>query len=142
MRLIVFIAFAVSGCAGAIQVGPAAPDNDPVVIGQGIDPKSEIIVYRASEVGLLTGIASAPALLLDGRAVGTCRFGQPLRIRLAAGNYTVSAITQGGEENQWVVVEDGTTTHLRCGVFAAPSLAPKPRLERVDATTASREAGL
>ena len=131
-----------SACAAAIPVGTASRDPDPVVIGDGRAPTAEIIVYRAGESGLLTNVITSPALLLDQRAVGTCRFGQPLRLRVPAGNYTVSALTQGGEANQWVVIEDGKTLHLRCGVSATRTVSPTPRLDRVDPATAAREAGL
>lgn len=139
-RLLLLLAL--PGCAAAIQVGTASPDPDPVVIGSGDVPTSEIIVYRTSEVGLLPQIATNPALLIDGRSVGTCRFDAPLRLRVPSGNYTITALTQNGEENQWVVVEEDSTYHLRCGVVAAPSVSPKPRLDRVSAETAAREAGL
>ncbi len=141
MRLIVLL-FILSGCAAVIQVGPAAPDPDPTIIGVGEEPTSEIYIYRAAEAGLLPNVATTPALLLNRNSVGTCRFGHPLVLRLPAGNYTVTALTQSGEENQWVTLEEGDTRYLRCGVVAAPSISPKPRLNRVDADTAASEAGL
>ena len=141
MKALVLL-LALPGCAAAIQVGTASPDPNPVTIGTGSEPSSQIIIYRTSEVGLLTQVATTPALLIDGRSVGTCRFEAPLRLRVPAGNYTITALTQNGEENQWVVVEEGETQHLRFGVVSAPSLAPKPRLDRVSEEVAAREAGL
>ena len=129
-----------AGCAAVVQVGPAAPDPDPTTIGVGVEPTSEIIVYRASDVGLLPNVATAPELLLNRNSVGTCRVGKPLVLRVPAGNYTVTALTQSGEENQRVTLEEGDVRYLRCGVVAAPSISPKPRLNRVDAETAAREA--
>lgn len=131
-----------SGCAAVIQVGPAAPDPDPTIIGVGDEPTSEIIIYRAAEAGLLPNVVTTPAILLNRNPVGTCRFGHPLVLRLPAGNYTVTARAESGEENQWVTLEKGDVHHLRCGVVAAPSVSPKPRLDRVDAETAAREARL
>lgn len=130
------------GCAATIQVGPAAPDPTPTVIGQGIEPASEIVIYRASEPGFVANVAATPALLLDGRSVGTCRFGRPLRLRLPAGRYDIAAVTPESKVNQQVVLDEGETIHLRCGTAATPSLSPDPRLTPVDHETAAREAGL
>jgi len=141
MRLIALL-LVLSGCAAVIQVGPAAPDPDPTIIGVGVEPTSEIIIYRAAEAGLLPNVVTTPAILLNRNSVGTCRFGRPLILRVPAGNYTVTALTKSGEENQWVTLEEGDTRYLRCGVVAAPSVSPKPRLNRIDAETAAREAGL
>ena len=141
MRVIAFFLI-LTGCAAVVQVGPAAPDADPTIIGVGETPTSEIYIYRAAEAGLLPNVVTTPALLLNRNSVGTCRFGHPLVLRVPAGNYTVTALTQSGEENQWVVLEEGDVRYLRCGVVAAPSISPKPRLNRVDAETAAREARL
>lgn len=141
MRLIA-IFLVLAGCAAVVQVGPTAPDPDPTIIGDGVEPTSEIIVYRAAEAGLLPNVATTPTLLLNRNSVGTCRFGRPLVLRVPAGNYTVTATTMSGEENQWVTLEEGDVHYLRCGVVAAPAISPKPRLSRVDAEIAAREARL
>ncbi len=141
MRLIALFLI-LTGCAAVVQIGPAAPDPDPTIIGVGDAPTSEIYIYRAAEAGLLPNVATTPALLLNRNSVGTCRFGRPLVLRLPAGNYTVTALTQSGEENQWVTLDEGDVRYLRCGVVAAPSISPIPRLTRVDAETAAREARL
>ena len=144
-RFAVFsVVFLLAGCAAAIQVGPAAPDPQPTVIGaeNGIVPGSAIAVYRASEAGFAGNIAATPALLLGDRSLGTCRFGRPLIIRVSPGVYTVTALTQAGRVTRRVSVSEGETTHLRCGTAATPSLTPAPRLDAVDPQTANREAGL
>ena len=120
-------------CAAAIEVGTPGPDPDPTIIGSGTPGSAEILISRPSEAGLITQVAATPAILLDGRSVGTCRFGRPLRLRLPAGNYTVTALTENGEENQWVVMKEGEQVNLRCGVLATPNVTPMPRLERAAA---------
>lgn len=139
-----FAAVLLSGCAATVQVGPAAPDPEPTVIGaeNGIVPTSSIAIYRASEAGFVGNVATAPALLLGDRSLGTCRIGRPLIIRVKPGVYTVTALTQTGKVTRRVTVTEGETTHLRCGTAATPSLTPAPRLDPVDAETANREVGL
>ncbi len=143
MRLI-FIALSVllAGCAAAIQVGPAAPDPNPTIIGVGVDPGAEIVVYRANSAGFIGNVAATPALTLDGRSVGTCRIGQPLLLRLPAGTHRIEAITQNGQVTQDVSVQDGETRYLRCGTATAPTLSPRPSLQPVDTATATRELNL
>ena len=139
----VLLPLILAGCAATIQVGSPAPDPDPTIIGAGsIEPDSSIIIYRASEGGFVANVASAPALLLNGDAVGTCRIGQPLVIRIGEGSHRIGALTASGEVEVTVDLEAGETEYLRCGTEGVPSLSPKPRLARVDAATASREAGL
>ncbi|QMU57044.1 MAG: hypothetical protein GKR98_01800 [Boseongicola sp.] len=141
MRLLA-LTLILSGCAAAVQIGPAAPDPEPLIIGQGPVPTNEIHIYRPAEAGLITTVATAPALLLDNRTIGTCRFGQPLLIRVPKGNYTITALTGNGEENQWVTVDDGDKVYLRCGTAPASALSPVPRLDRVSSETAATEASL
>ncbi len=120
-------------CAAAIEVGTPAPDPTPTTIGTGTPGSAEILIDRGSEAGLITQVAATPAILLDGRSVGTCRFGRPIRLRLPAGSYEVTALTENGQESQWIVLEEGDSVTLRCGVLATPNITPMPRLERVAA---------
>jgi hypothetical protein len=131
-----------SACAATLQVGDPAPDPTPTIIGQGADPGSAIVIYRASEAGFLGNVATNPALFLDERSMGTCRIGAPLVIRLAAGDYVVGAITQSGQAREALSVSDGQTLYVRCGTTASPSLSPPPFLDPVDATTGARQSGV
>ncbi|MEM9898177.1 MAG: hypothetical protein AAF742_02240 [Pseudomonadota bacterium] len=119
------------GCAAAIQVGPAAPDPEPTVIGIGDNPTAEILISRASEVGIVTQVVATPDILINGMKIGTCRFDRPLRVGLPAGSYTVTARTEAAEESQWVVLEKGEAVALQCGVRASPDPTPRPRLDRL-----------
>ena len=141
MRLLLLIPF-LAGCAAAIQVGPTAPAPEPAFDPDRPDPGAEIIIYRASEAGFLGNLATNPGLTLNGEAVGTCRFGRPLPIRLPPGTYRVGAITAAGSVDAEVEAVLGQTTYLRCGTAATPSLSPAPQLTPVDAATAAREVGL
>ncbi|NNF91667.1 MAG: hypothetical protein HKM96_09805 [Boseongicola sp.] len=131
-----------SACAFATQVGPAAQDRTPTIIGEGAVPSNEILIYRAGEVGLITNVATTPAILLDGRAIGTCRIGHPLVLKVPSGTWEITALTQNGKVVQEVTVGEGDRANLRCGTSSAPSLSPAPTLARVDAATADRESGL
>ena len=145
MRILAPMAFMplfLSACAATIQVGDPAPDPTPTIIGEGPEPGSAIVVYRASEAGFLGNVATNPALFLDERSMGTCRIGAPLVIRLAPGDYVLGAITQSGQAREAVTVGDGETVYLRCGTDASPSLTPPPFLDPVDATTGSRQSGV
>ncbi|MDJ1017064.1 MAG: hypothetical protein QNJ35_11180 [Paracoccaceae bacterium] len=131
-----------AGCVGAVQIGPAAPDPDPTIIGQGVDPANEITIYRAAYFGLATSVAANPALVLDGRSVGTCRIGAPLVLRVPDGDYEIAAVTPAGTVTQTVSVSNGSQIFIRCGTGSAPAPAPVPVLETVTAETADREAGI
>ena len=137
MRLILCL-LALSGCAAVVQVGPAAQDDEPTVIGQGTDPDAEIYVYRAAQAGFVGNVVSAPEVTLNGQVVGTCSHGRPLVLRVPSGTHQVAAadtiINAQPAENEPV--------YLRCGVKGAPSLSPTGTLVEVDATTAAREASL
>ncbi len=120
-------------CAAAVQVGTPGPDPSPTIMGEGTPGSAEILITRPNEAGLITQVAETPVLLLDGQSVGTCRFGAPLRLRLPEGSYEVTALTENGEESQWIVLEEGEAVSLRCGVLATPNVTPMPRLDRVAA---------
>jgi hypothetical protein len=138
MRILV-LAFALAGCAAAVQIGPAAPDPDPVVIGEGVDPTAEIVVYRPGQFGFVTNVAAAPELRLNGQPVGRCAIGKPLRLRLPGGQYTLEA---GENARQVIDLEEFQTVYLRCNTVRLPSFAPKATLATVGAETAAREADL
>lgn len=143
MRLFAILAaLTLAACAGAVQVGPAGPDPDPTVIGQGDEPANRIIVYRAAEIGFVANVASAPAILLDGRSVGTCRIGQPLVFKVPDGTWKITALGAGGEVSDAVTIQNGDRVNLRCGVSPAPALSPAPTLVRVETGVAMKEAGL
>ena len=143
MRFLSLIfAFSLTACAGAVQIGPAGPDPDPTIIGEGEMPSNEILVYRRTEVGLVTNVASAPAILLDGRSIGTCRVGQPILIRVPQGTWTITALSANGQVNQEVTVTEGDRASLRCGTSPVPSLNPAPTLTPVATEAALEEAGL
>ncbi len=141
MRHLLF-AFALSGCAGTIQVGPAAPDGTPTVIGTGATPGNTIVVYRPSSIGVLTNEFTNPALVFQGEARGTCRVGAPLVLRVPDGVWTVEAVTGAGRTAAEVTVGGGEMAYLRCGTEATPSLGPRPVLVSVTDETGAREAGL
>ena len=142
MRLAFLFPLVLSACVGAIQVGPAAPDPTPTVIGQGADPANKIVVYRPSEIGLLPNVATSPALTLNGDAVGTCRIGAPLVLRVPDGTWVLGAVSENGEANQEVTVSGGEERYVRCGSDSVPSLAPGPVLTAVPLETGLKEAGL
>ena len=143
MRFLTLIfAFSLTACAGAVQIGPAGQDPDPTIIGEGDVPSNEILVYRRTEVGLVTNVATAPAILLNGRSIGTCRVGQPILIRVPQGTWTITAMTANGQVNQEVTVGEGDRTNLRCGTSSVPSLSPAPTLITVATEVAQEEAGL
>ena len=131
MKIALLLPLLLAGCAAAIQVGTPAADPNPTIVGTGNTPSSQILITRPNEAGLVTQVAATPAILLDGRSVGTCRFGSPIRLRVPPGRYTVTALTENGEESQWVVLEEGQSVSLRCGVVATPGITPKPRLDRL-----------
>lgn len=131
-----------AGCAAAIQVGPAGPDPTPTIVGEGTDPGATIIVYRRSEAGFVGNVAATPAITYDGRSVGTCRFDRPLVLRVPQGTHQVTALTENGQVNQSVMVGDGETRYLRCGIAAAPLFSPNPTLQPIDRATAERELNL
>ena len=128
-----------AGCAAAIQVGPASPDPTPTIIGEGDDPASTVIVYRRSEAGFVGNIAATPAVAINGRSVGTCRFDRPLVLRVPEGTHTVTVLSQTGQVDQQVAVGEGETRYLRCGTAATPAFSPDPSLVPVGADTATRE---
>jgi hypothetical protein len=140
--LLLPLLFILSACAANIQVGDPARDPTPTIIGEGTNPGSAIVVYRASETGFLANVATNPALFLGERLMGTCRIGAPLVIRLAPGDYVVGAITQAGQAREAVSVLEGQTLYVRCGTTATPSLAPPPFLDPVDASTGARQSGV
>ena len=143
MRFLTLIfAFSLTACAGAVQIGPAGSDPDPTMIGEGEMPSNEILVYRRAELGLAPNVAAAPAILLDGRSIGTCRIGQPILIRVPQGTWTITAMTANGQVNQEVTVGEGDRANLRCGTSAVPSLSPAPTLTTVATEVAQEEAGL
>ena len=142
MKNLALLPFLLSACAATIQVGDPAPDPTPTIIGEGADPGSAIVIYRASEAGFLGNVATNPALFLDERSMGTCRIGAPLVIRLAPGDYVIWAITQAGQTREAVSVADGQTVYVRCGTTASPSLTPPPLLDPVDASAGARQSGV
>ncbi len=141
MRYFLFV-FALAGCAGAVQVGPAAPDATPTVIGTGATPGNTIVVYRPANIAPITNALTSPALVFQDEARGTCRVGAPLVLRVPDGNWTVEAVTETGQVSSVVSVSDGETAYLRCGTEAAPSFGPRPVLTPVSVETGTREAGL
>ena len=143
MRILPLLAaFSLSACAATVPVGSPGPDPDPTVIGEGNMPANEIVVYRAASVGFVPNVGTAPAILLDGRSVGTCRVGQPLVFRVPNGTWTITAMTASGQVSQGVRVEDGERKNLRCGTSPVPSLSPVPTLVPVGTEVAQEEAGL
>lgn len=142
MKHLALLPLLLSACAATIQVGDPAPDPTPTIIGQGSDPGSAIVIYRASEAGFLGNVATNPALFLDERSMGTCRIGAPLVIRLAAGDYVLGSITQGGQAREAVSVAEGQTVYVRCGTTASPSLTPPPFLDPVEASAGARQSGV
>lgn len=142
MRIAFVLTLFLTACAGAVQVGTPAPDPTPTIIGQGTDPANRIVVYRPSEIGLLPNVATSPALTLDGDAVGTCRIGAPLVLRVPDGDWTIGALTENGSVNQVVSVSGGQEKYVRCGTDSAPSFGPRPVLVSVSADTGSSEAGI
>ena len=140
--LLIFSALALSACAAAVQLGPASPDPDPTIIGEGEMPSNEILVYRASQVGLVTNVAASPAILLDGRSIGTCRIGQPILIRVPSGTWTITALSANGQVSQEVTVTENERKNLRCGTSDVTSLRPSPILIPVETEVACEEAGL
>lgn len=105
-------------------------------------PSNEIVVYRAGQVGLVTNVASSPAILLDGRSIGTCRIGQPILIRVPSGTWTITALSANGQVSQEVTVGENERKNLRCGTSDVPSLNPSPILVPVETEVAFEEAGL
>jgi hypothetical protein len=142
MRIAFLFPIVLTACAGAIQVGSPAPDPEPTIIGQGSDPANRIVVYRPSEFGPITNVATTPALTLDGRSVGTCRIGAPLVLRVPDGDWMIGALTENGTVNQVVSVSGGAERYVRCGTESAPSLGPRPVLVPVSSDTGSGEAGI
>ena len=142
MKHILLLPFLLSACAATLQVGDPAPDPTPTIIGEGSDPGSAIVIYRASEAGFLGNVATNPALFLGERSMGTCRIGAPLVIRLAPGDYVIGAITQAGQTREAVSVADGQTAYVRCGTTASPSLTPPPFLDPVEASAGARQSGV
>ena len=131
-----------SGCAGTVQIGPAAPDASPTVIGAGATPGNTIVVYRPSSFGVLTNEFTNPALLFQGQARGTCRVGAPLVLRVPDGAWTIEAVTEAGRTSSVVSVRDGDTAYIRCGTDPTPSFGPRPVLTPVANETGAQEAGL
>ena len=143
MRAIfVLAAFALSACAVAVPVGQPGADPEPTIIGEGETPDNQVVVYRPGQIGLVTNVATSPAILLNGDAIGTCRFGQPLVLRLPDGTWTITAMTANGQVSQEVTVAGGSRANLRCGTTDLPSLVPAPTLVPVGTETALVEAGL
>jgi hypothetical protein len=143
MRIfLIFSALALSACAAAVQLGPASPDPNPTVFGEGEVPSNEILVYRAGQVGLVTNVATSPAILLDGRSIGTCRIGQPILIRVPSGTWTITALSANGQVSQEVTVSENERKNLRCGTSDVPALSPSPILIPVETEVAFEEAGL
>ena len=127
MRVLLLF-LALSGCAVAIQQGPAGIDPDPTVIGQGVVPDNEILISRASNIGFLPNVATSPTLFLNGDEVGVCRVGYPVLLRVPDGTWIITASTSRGQVNQEVRVSGGEAVALRCGTTPVPSLGPKPVL--------------
>lgn len=143
MRILaLFLVFSLTACAATIPIGRPAADPNPTIIGEGDMPSNEILVYRAATVGLLPNVGTAPAILLDGRSIGTCRVGQPLLFRVPEGTWTITAMTANGQVSQEVSVGDGERKNLRCGTSTTPSLTPAPTLVPVGTEVAIEEAGL
>lgn len=141
--LLLLPALFLAGCAGAVQVGPAAPDPDPVVIGAGSGASpNTIVVYRGATFGPVTNALTNPALTLDGRSVGTCRVGAPLVVRVPDGTWEIGAITGSGTTSRAVSVAGGETAYLQCGTEASLALGPRPDLQPVSVETGQRQAGL
>jgi len=142
MRLTpILMILTLSACAGVMQIGPAGPDPTPTIIGEGTVPDNEIVVYRPAQIGMISNVGTAPAVLLDGRTVGTCRIGQPLVLKVPDGTWTITAITANGKVVQEVTVGKGSRANLRCSTSSVPSLSPAPTLEPVGTEIAMHEAG-
>lgn len=133
MRFIL-VACALTGCAAAVQIGPASPDPDPVVIGQGIDPDAEIVVYRAAQAGFAGTVLTSPEVTLNGEPVGSCAHGRPLVLRVPQGTYVV---TNGAATE--TIRAGNERTFLRCSTTGVQA---KGTLTQVDAVTAAKEANI
>lgn len=126
MRHLAILFLALSGCAAQVQVGPAGPDPDPIFTESGSVPPNEILITRPSDAGLLTTVATAPAVFLHKTEVGRCEVGKPLLLRVPDGRWVVRLRTPAGEVEQRVTLEGGQSVEMTCGVEGA--LAPRPVL--------------
>lgn len=130
------LAFMLAACGSARELAP----SPPAVSGSGATPTNEILVYRRAEPGVSVNLATAPAILLDGRSIGTCRIAQPILIKVPKGTWAITALSVNGEVSQEVTVAEGDHADLRCGTSATMSEAPI--LTQVDRKTALAESGL
>ena len=136
MRYLAFLAaISLTACTSASGPSTTTP-------GVGEMPSNEILIYRRAEAGVAANVTPAPAILLDGRAIGTCRIAQPILIRLPEGTWTVTALTPNGQVSQDVRVGEGDRVNLRCGTSSVPPLSPAPTLVEVETEVAQKEAGL
>lgn len=122
-----FLILALSGCAAAIQVGPAGPDPDPAFTA-GEMPANEILITRPNAAGFIANVGTRPVILIAGREVGRCEVGRPLLLRVPDGNWVVTARTGAGEVSRTVAVRGGETAELTCSTQSRPGLAPLPVL--------------
>lgn len=137
-----FLAFSLAACGGAYQSTLPAGAPSPTVSGGVDDPSNEIVIYRRAEIGVTANLAASPAILLDGRTIGTCRIAQPIIIRVPEGTWTITALTANGEVSQEVTVGEGDRANLRCGTSSVSPDNPVPTLISVETELAQKEAGL
>jgi hypothetical protein len=135
-----FLAFSLAACGSGWQSTPPTSDPSPTVLGVGEVPSNEILVYRRAEPGVTVNLAAAPAILLDGRSIGTCRIAQPILIRVPKGTWTITALAANGEVSQQVTVGESDRAAIRCGTSPVPPQTPV--LIPVDPETARTESGL
>lgn len=135
MRISILLSgLVLSACAAA---GP--PLSAPVSPGFSDAPSNEILIYRAVGPDLA---AAGPAILLDGRPIGTCRLAQPILIRVPSGTWTITALDPNGQVSQVVSVAENDRANLRCGPSQQSSTTPAPTLVPVGTEIAREEAGL
>ena len=115
-----------SGCAAAVQIGPAASDAEPTTIGGGDEPTQRNPNYTPVRSRPIMTIATIPVIYLDDMEVGTCEVGKPLLLRVPDGTWVVTARTPSGEMARRVTVGNAETVEMTCG--ASESLRPRPLL--------------
>lgn len=138
----VFLAFSLAACGGGYQSTLPATAPPPTISGGDNVPSNQIVIYRRAEIGVTANLVASPAILLDGRTIGTCRIAQPIVIRVPEGSWTITALTANGEVSQEVIVGEGDRANLRCGTSTASPDIPVPTLTSVDTEIAQQEAGL
>lgn len=138
----VFLAFTLAACGGEYRSSLPNSAPAPAISGGPGVPTNEILIYRRAEIGITPNLAASPAILLDGRTIGTCRIAQPILIRVPEGTWTITALGANGEVSQEVTVGEGDRANLRCGTSTVTPDAPVPTLTPVETELAQKEAGL